>query len=390
MNQDTEKASVMIVDDTPANLELLAEMLHAQGYRVLQFPNGMTALHASVRVKPDLILLDIMMPEMDGFEVNRRLKVDEKLRDIPVIFISALDDTTNIVQALSQGGVDYITKPFNEEEVLARVRTHLKIVFLQRQLKSQNENLEELVAKRTRQLIRAHERLKELDMLKDDFLLMISHEIRTPANGLLGVGELLIELCPPSENARIYEEMFRESSRRLRKLIDDSALIGDIESIIENSDMDISFNTLLEEIKESFPEARITIETQVDPGSVFFKADPILLKKALETTILLATYFLSNKNPVYLQGIADEHHFSVRIALDALYLSQEQAEAFFNIESTFRAASQAESLGLAPVVAHKILSAFGGGLNLVKQEGTKGYLEAIMLTKEKKLSSEEE
>ena len=125
MNQDTEKASVMIVDDTPANLELLAEMLHAQGYRVLQFPNGMTALHASVRVKPDLILLDIMMPEMDGFEVNRRLKVDEKLRDIPVIFISALDDTTNIVQALSQGGVDYITKPFNEEEVLARVRSHL-------------------------------------------------------------------------------------------------------------------------------------------------------------------------------------------------------------------------------------------------------------------------
>jgi len=383
MNPDLEGASIMIVDDTPANLELLAEMLHAKGYRVLQFPNGMTALHACVRVKPDLILLDIMMPQMDGFEVNRRLKTDEKLRDIPVIFISALDDTANIVQALSQGGVDYITKPFKEEEVLARVRTHLKIVFLQRQLKAHNENLEELVAKRTQQLTRAHERLKELDRLKDDFLSMISHEIRTPANGLLGVGELLIELCPPSENARNYEEMFRECSSRLRKLIDDASLLGDIDRLIEDTDIDVSFSDLLQEIRESFPEVRITVETQVDPEKVFFKADPVLLKKAFETTLLLARKFSSKKKPVSLLGLAGEQHLSVQIPIDLLYLTHEQAETFLNIESTFRASSQAESMGLAPVVAHKILSAFGGGLNLVKQEGTKGYVEAIMLTQER-------
>jgi len=383
MNPDLEGASIMIVDDTPANLELLAEMLHAKGYRVLQFPNGMTALHACVRVKPDLILLDIMMPQMDGFEVNRRLKTDEKLRDIPVIFISALDDTANIVQALSQGGVDYITKPFKEEEVLARVRTHLKIVFLQRQLKAHNENLEELVAKRTQQLTRAHERLKELDRLKDDFLSMISHEIRTPANGLLGVGELLIELCPPSENARNYEEMFRECSSRLRKLIDDASLLGDIDRLIEDTDIDVSFSNLLQEIRESFPEVRITVETQVDPEKVFFKADPVLLKKAFETSLLLARKFSSKKKPVSLLGLAGEQHLSVQIPIDLLYLTHEQAETFFNIESTFRASSQAESMGLAPVVAHKILSAFGGGLNLVKQEGTKGYVEAIMLTQER-------
>lgn len=383
MNPDLEGASIMIVDDTPANLELLAEMLHAKGYRVLQFPNGMTALHACVRVKPDLILLDIMMPQMDGFEVNRRLKTDEKLRDIPVIFISALDDTANIVQALSQGGVDYITKPFKEEEVLARVRTHLKIVFLQRQLKAHNENLEELVAKRTQQLTRAHERLKELDRLKDDFLSMISHEIRTPANGLLGVGELLIELCPPSENARNYEEMFRECSSRLRKLIDDASLLGDIDRLIEDTDIDVSFSDLLQEIRESFPEVRITVETQAGPEKVFFKADPVLLKKAFETTLLLARKFSSKKKPVSLLGLAGEQHLSVQIPIDLLYLTHEQAETFFNIESTFRASSQAESMGLAPVVAHKILSAFGGGLNLVKQEGTKGYVEAIMLTQER-------
>jgi DNA-binding response OmpR family regulator len=383
MVEEKERASIMIVDDTPANLELLAEMLHMRGYHVLQFPNGSTALNAVNRIMPDLILLDIMMPEMDGFEVCRRVKADEKLREIPIIFISALDDTANIVDALSQGGVDYVTKPFREEEVLARVRTHLKIVTLRRQLRTHNETLEELVAKRTRQLIRAHERLKELDTLKDDFLLMISHEIRTPANGLLGVGELLIELCPRSENSLIYKEMFHESSERLRKLIDDAAMIGDIDSFTEKTETDISFAALLDEIKQSFPEVRISLETQIDPSDVFFRADRSLLKKALETTIQLASCFLRRKDPVFLIGIADKQHFSVRINLDALFINSEQAEAFFNIESTFRAASQAEPLGLSPVVAHKILSAFGGGLNLVKEEGSHGYLEAIMLTREK-------
>ncbi|MGB4200747.1 MAG: hypothetical protein WBK65_04965, partial [Thermotogota bacterium] len=139
----------------------------------------------------------------------------------------------------------------------------------------------------------------------------------------------------------------------------------------------------LQEIRESFPEVRITVETQVDPEKVFFKADPVLLKKAFETTLLLARKFSSKKKPVSLLGLAGEQHLSVQIPIDLLYLTHEQAETFFNIESTFRASSQAESMGLAPVVAHKILSAFGGGLNLVKQEGTKGYVEAIMLTQER-------
>jgi putative two-component system response regulator len=145
----------MIVDDTPANLELLAEILHTKGYRVVQFPNGKTALFAAAKNPPDIILLDIMMPETDGFEVCRQLKADKNLEEIPVIFISALDDTENKVRAFSQGGVDYVTKPFQESEVYARVETHLKLRQTQKELERYNRHLEDLVREKVREISEA-------------------------------------------------------------------------------------------------------------------------------------------------------------------------------------------------------------------------------------------
>lgn len=119
--------NILVVDDTPANLTLLAGMLREKGYKVRPVPGGRLALMAVQSEAPDLILLDINMPEMDGFEVCRRLKADIRFRDIPVIFISALTETLDKVRAFSEGGVDYITKPFQFEEVEARVETHLKL-----------------------------------------------------------------------------------------------------------------------------------------------------------------------------------------------------------------------------------------------------------------------
>jgi len=121
------QATVMVVDDTPENLELLNGMLRQKGYRVLTFPRGDLALKAAAKNPPDLILLDIMMPGMDGFEVCERLKADESLKRIPVIFISALSETMDKVKAFSVGGVDYVTKPFQFEEVMARVNVHLEL-----------------------------------------------------------------------------------------------------------------------------------------------------------------------------------------------------------------------------------------------------------------------
>src|SRR5277367_1190786 len=121
------KSDIMVVDDQPANLNLLEELLTQQGHAVRSFPRGRLALDAAARNLPDLILLDINMPEMDGFEVCQRLKADDKLAPIPVLFLSALNETRDKINAFRAGGVDYITKPFQVEEVRARVETHLQV-----------------------------------------------------------------------------------------------------------------------------------------------------------------------------------------------------------------------------------------------------------------------
>jgi PleD family two-component response regulator len=120
-------ADILIVDDTPANLNVLSAILGKRGYRVRPAINGALALKAAQKAAPDLILLDVQMPEMDGYQVCRQLKGDAQTRDIPVIFISALDDVLDKVEAFQVGGVDYITKPFQIEEVLARVENQLAL-----------------------------------------------------------------------------------------------------------------------------------------------------------------------------------------------------------------------------------------------------------------------
>jgi putative two-component system response regulator len=145
-------ANILIVDDTLANLSVLALMLKKEGHRVRPVPSGKLALSAAATDPPDLILLDINMPEMDGFEVCRRLKQDPALRSIPVIFLSALTETSDKVRAFIIGGVDYVTKPFQAEELLARVRTHLTLRRLQRQVEAHNTRLQELVHEQVREI----------------------------------------------------------------------------------------------------------------------------------------------------------------------------------------------------------------------------------------------
>ena len=127
--------NILIVDDVPANLKVLGEILKEEGYLVRPVPNGVLALQVAERTEPDLILLDVMMPGLNGFEVCKGLKENKKVSDIPVIFISALNDTQDIVKALQCGGVDFITKPFQSAEVIARVKTHLQLRFQSKKLR---------------------------------------------------------------------------------------------------------------------------------------------------------------------------------------------------------------------------------------------------------------
>ncbi len=142
-----KESYILIVDDNSANLQLLGYILREQKYRTAVAKNGHKALELVYKKPPDLILLDIMMPETDGFEVCRRLKADDSVKDIPVIFISALDDISEKKKGFEAGGVDYISKPFQQEEIIAKVKTHMQLRASQDKLKSAYDKLEKTSGK---------------------------------------------------------------------------------------------------------------------------------------------------------------------------------------------------------------------------------------------------
>lgn len=153
MQHNMEKpGNIMIIDDTPANLRLLDTMLSNEGYHIYAFTMVDMAYTAAWKNPPDLILMDINMPEINGYQACHIFKNNPQLKDIPIIFISALNDPVNKVRAFRMGGVDYINKPFQFEEVLARIQTHLKIYQMQSQLSEANHRLEELVSEQVREI----------------------------------------------------------------------------------------------------------------------------------------------------------------------------------------------------------------------------------------------
>jgi two-component system, sensor histidine kinase and response regulator len=176
--------SILVVDDTPANLQLLVELLSERGYRVRPVPSGELALRAVQASKPDLVLLDINMPGLSGYDVCRRLKSDATTYDIPVIFLSALNEPSVKVLAFQCGGVDYVTKPFQVDEIAARVNTHLEIRNQRARLHEQNQ------------------KLREAEDLRDSLVHMVVHDMRSPLLGISLNLELLSETPEFSPDTR--------------------------------------------------------------------------------------------------------------------------------------------------------------------------------------------
>ncbi|MCB9078543.1 MAG: response regulator [Anaerolineaceae bacterium] len=177
------KQRILIIDDNVTNLKVAIDTLESYAYEVLMARNGQGGFARAKIGHPDLILLDIKMPDIDGYEVCRQLKADEQTRQIPVIFISALHEVFDKMTAFSIGGVDYITKPFQTEELLARVKTHLELRRLQQELQHANETLEEKVRDRTAELAEANtqlhseiERRKRQQQEKDRLFTVVSEQ----------------------------------------------------------------------------------------------------------------------------------------------------------------------------------------------------------------------
>ena len=209
-----KKDKILIVDDNAKNIQVLASLLAENNYDIEYALSGVAALKLLATVNFDLILLDIMMPEMDGFEVCKRIKKDPSNKEIPIIFLTAKTDSESMQKAFEEGGLDYVNKPFNSNELLARVKTHIDLKASKDKLKTVNKWLEEKVEERTTALKIAHQQLLELDSAKSQFLQIISHEIRTPLNAILGSLSILKEE-DVGEDAYEFIEMLDNSATRL-------------------------------------------------------------------------------------------------------------------------------------------------------------------------------
>ncbi|NDV19416.1 response regulator [Pseudodesulfovibrio sp. JC047] len=210
------REKILIVDDLPENIDVMVEVLQST-YDLMVATDGPTALERARGVTPpDLILLDVMMPGMDGYEVCRRLKADPGTRDIPIIFVTALDDPEKEAKGLELGAVDYTTKPISPPVVAARVRAHLQLIQARQVLLQQNDILEQRVNRRTAQVVQAQaDRVQGLH----NFANAMAHQIRNPIMTLGGMSRLLLKKVSPNSPLCDYAQAVRENSLRLEHLV---------------------------------------------------------------------------------------------------------------------------------------------------------------------------
>ncbi len=247
---------ILVVDDIPHNLQVMSEVLETKGYETSFANNGLQALEQIPFAKPDLILLDLMMPEMDGIEVCKRLKSHPDFCKIPIIFLTASNERNNLVKAFEVGAVDYITKPFQTEEVLARIEVQLKNMKFQQELEEKNHELNQEIKRRLiieESLVKAKESAESANQAKSTFLANMSHELRSPLNGILGFTELIqssVNLTPEDQHSLgiIYR-----SGEHLLSLINDILDLSKIESgkIVLNP-VDFNLTQMLWELEEMF------------------------------------------------------------------------------------------------------------------------------------------
>jgi signal transduction histidine kinase len=215
------KPLVLIIDDSMVNLALLKKTLQKHDFSVVLANNGEQGVLRARQYRPDLILLDVMMPGWDGYETCSHLKAEPELTNIPILFLSALNDTENKVKALQAGAVDYVSKPFQREELLARVRTHVELSHLRKDLEHevacQTEEIRSLLAA----LHDSYEKAQQASILKTQFLRNISHEFRTPMNIILGMTDILLEDTPLDDEQRHCADTIRDAGTQLMDMLCD-------------------------------------------------------------------------------------------------------------------------------------------------------------------------
>jgi len=336
LENKSDRGKILVVDDTLANLKVLTTFLNKAGYSARGAANGSTALMTCESFPPELILLDIRMPGMDGYEVCRQLKSNKNTQEIPVIFISSLDDLQDKLQGFEVGAVDFITKPFQEREVLARVSTHIKL--FRTQLELEQEKKKSDLANRA----------------KSTFLANMSHELRTPLNAILGFSQLMQSNndCSPSQHCNL--DIINRSGQHLLNLINDVLDMSKIEAGRTQLDpTDFDLGAVIRDVTDMM-QVRATdknIQLTLDQSSCFPRfvhTDPAKLRQILINLLGNAIKFTN-------QG-------SITLRLDSKSLPSNQLILYGEVKDT--------GIGIEQQNIERIFLPFEQIVESISQKGT--------------------
>ena len=376
MLNENQDFCILIADDNSNNLKFLSKVLSDNNYRVRVSSNGKQVLKSIAIQMPDLILLDINMPEMDGFEACKIIRDDKKYNNLPIIFLTAKTDKESIVTGFEIGGQDYITKPFDINELLARVKTHLEVKKQREILKNMNQILEEKVKERTALLNDAYQELQGLDVAKNNFLSMLSHEIRTPLNGIIGASYILNDVLKENSEIAEFVEMLKVSVNRLEKFSTTALLITELQtnSTISKEDEDLVniINECIDENTEN-PETRnknLSFEKNFFSDRIKMNLNKELLKRAINNILENAIQYsfagqkininLYEENKKNILEIRDEGKGFPEKVLKHLFEPFEIGEKHYD-----------DNIGLSLIASKQIIEAHGGNI-IIKNRDDKG------------------
>ncbi|MBI9036074.1 MAG: response regulator [Bacteroidales bacterium] len=310
-NDAIKDFTILTVDDKKINLYVLEGILQGKNYNVIKALGGEEAIECLKTEKVDLILLDVMMPGLDGFETADLILKDPKLKDIPIIYLTALNDKESVVEGFKHGAADYLSKPFDVNELLARVETQLKLKFQSDQLTQMNQVLDQKVKQRTAQLeekseeleiayqnlSKAYRDLNGLDQVKNDFLRIISHEIRTPLNAIIGSVALMEDFLSQHKEVHDYLDLLKDGTDRMERFSEITLLLTELQTNrykakLENEFLRSFFVEATAKLKESLDAKDLNLsihihekqEVQVD-RKLFHKLIYSIVRNAIEHSV---------------------------------------------------------------------------------------------------------
>jgi two-component system, sensor histidine kinase and response regulator len=364
--------TILLVDDNFINIELLKNILQKDGYEIAFAPTGEQALKMVPKLKPNLILLDIMMPGIDGLETCQKLKESGKNQDIPIIFISAKSRPEDIVKGFEAGGVDYITKPFNINEVLARVRTHLQI----QSLMTQKEKSEQKATAFAQELNRSNKDLK-------DFAHIASHDLQAPLIKIIAFGDLLKnQTSSMSVTAVEYVDRMQKASKGMKILIDDLLDYSKVASDprpYKLTDLRQLTEKVLEVLELQIKKSNATIKIGALPT---LELDPTQFFTVLQNLISNAIkYHRKGEAPVIslISSFDDkEKSWNINVSDNGIGIEEKYFERIFQLFQRLHGKSAFEGTGIGLAICQKIVTRHGGEI-IVKSKLNEGSSFTIKL-----------